>query len=243
MTLQMTAVAAERATISSCIISGKDEVKVTVQIPSIVESDDANYYLFELKPYQNDIGNRTDYCGVTIKNAVVTFSARLHYKQADSRLYSKFVAAILKDGQYVAISDMAYITNPEAIAQYTAANPKTTSIKGITADNAAILDLEELGVQHASYEMGVNRFFAPSVSGYVNYNFGGKTYQFNKDIVSQFDMVMSVFESQKVEVTMNLVNYYADETLFTISPMPEKPVIRIMPIIRMNSTVWNHSKH
>ena len=62
MTLQMTAVAAERATISSCIISGKDEVKVTVQIPSIVESDDANYYLFELKPYQNDIGNRTDYC-------------------------------------------------------------------------------------------------------------------------------------------------------------------------------------
>lgn len=222
MTLQMTAVAAEKATISSCIISGKDEVKVTVQIPSIVESDDANYYLFELKPYQNDIGNRTDYCGVTIKNAVVTFSARLHYKQADSRLYSKFVAAIFKDGQYVAISDMAYITNPEAIADYTVANPKTTSIKGITADNAAILDLEELGVQHASYEMGVNRFFAPSVSGYVNYNFGGKTYQFNKDIVSQFDMVMSVFESQKVEVTMNLVNYYADETLFTIKPNARK---------------------
>lgn len=222
LTLQMTAMAANSAVITECVINSEDEVKVTVHIPSVIASDDANYYLFELKPYQNEIGSRTDYCGVTIKNAVVTFSTRLQYKQPDSKLYSKFVVAVLTNGQYVPVSDMAYITNPEAIARYSAPNPKTTSIKGITADNAAILDIKDLGVQHASYEMGVNRFFAPSVSGYVNYNFGGKTYQFNKDIITQYDMVMSVFASQGVEVTMNLVNYYADETIFTIKPNARK---------------------
>lgn len=219
---QFTVCAAGEALISQCVISSSNEVKVTAQIPTVVASDDSNYYLFELKPYENGIGSRTDYCAVTIKNSVVTFTTTLDNKQPGSKLYSKFVVAVLVGGKYTEISNMSYITNPEAVATHSAPNPTTTSIKGVTADNAAVLELNDLGVQHASYEMGVNRFFAPSASGYVNYTYGGKTYQFNKDIVTQFDMVLGAFSAQGVEVTMNLVNYYAGETLFTIKPNARK---------------------
>lgn len=56
------------------------------------------------------------------------------------------------------MSQEFYITNPEAIATHTAVNPVTTSIKGITADNAGIMALSDLGVQHASYELAIDRF-------------------------------------------------------------------------------------
>lgn len=37
----------------------------------------------------------------------------------------------------------------------------TTSIKGITADNAAMAAISDLGAKHVSYEMAIDRFFEP----------------------------------------------------------------------------------
>lgn len=217
--LQMRVQAAEgSASITECVISGNNEVRVIADIPTVISSDDPYYYLFELKPYETELGSRTDYCGLTGKSSTVIFKTTLDNKQAGSKLYSKFIVAVLQDGVYIPVTEEYYITNPEAIAAFCPTNPKTSSIKGITADNATILELPELGVQHASYEMGVNRFFAPAATGYVTYTYGEKTYQFNKDVVTLYDNVLSIFASQGIEVTMNLVNYYAESTIFTIKP-------------------------
>lgn len=205
-------------TITECVISGNNEIRVVAEIPTSIESDDPYYYLFEMKPYENEIGSRTDYCGLTGKTSTVLFKTVLNNKQADSKLYSKFIVAVKQGETYIPVTQEYYITNPEAVATYHPKNPLTTSIKGITADNATILELPEIGVQHASYEMGVNRFFAPSGTGYVTYTYGEKTYQFNKDVVTLYDNVLSIFASQGVEVTMNLVNYYSESTIFTIKP-------------------------
>ena len=119
-------------------------------------------------------------------------------------------------GAYTAVSQEFYITNPEALATHTAPNPVTTSIKGITADNAAIMALSDLGVQHASYELAIDRFFVPGAG--VPYVYNGKPYSFNQGVVAEYDMIMALFASQKLEVTMNIVNYYNAATALTVKP-------------------------
>ncbi len=212
--MSMTAAAAGTATIAQCIISGENQITVVASV-SGVTSDDGNLYLFEMKPYQNAISGT--FCAAAPNAPTVTFVTTLDQGTENSKLFSKFVVAAVQGGTFVPVSQEFYITNPEAIATHTAANPVTTSIKGITADNTALLMLSELGVQHASYEMAINRFFLPGAS--IPYTYNGKVYNFNQEVVAQYDMVMSYFALQQVEVTMNLVNYYDPTTAITVKPL------------------------
>lgn len=214
--MQMTADAAGNVTINQCIISGNNQITVVATAPSVVPSDDNNYYLFELKTYQNAIGNRQDFCASAAKAGTVTFVTTLDNGTAASKLCSKFIVAVKTGGTFVPVSQEFYITNPEAVATHTAVNPVTTSIKGITADNAAIMALSDLGVQHASYELAINRFFEPGAG--LAYVYNGKTYSFNQGVVAEYDMIMTLFAAQHVEVTMNIVNYYNAATAVTVKP-------------------------
>ncbi len=214
--MQMTAIAAETVTINQCIISGANQITVVATAPAAVPSDDNNFYLFELKPYQNTIGNRQDFCAAAEKAGTVTFVTTLDQGTAVSKLYSKFIVAVKSGNVFQPVSQEFYITNPEAIAAHTAVNPVTTSIKGITADNAGIMALSDLGVQHASYELAIDRFFQPGAG--VSYTYNGNVYSFNQSVVAEYDMIMSLFALQQVEVTMNIVNFYNDATLITIKP-------------------------
>ena len=162
--MQITAMAAGNVTINQCVISGSNQITVIATAPSAVPSDDNNYYLFELKPYQSSIGSRQDFCAQAAKAGTITFVTTLDEGTAVSKLYSKFVVAVKTGGTFTAVSQEFYITNPEIIATHTAVNPVPLSIKGITADNAAILALSDLGVQHASYELAIDRFFQPGAT-------------------------------------------------------------------------------
>lgn len=219
--MQMTVSAATTVTINQCIISGTNQVTVTATAGTITASDDNNYYLFALQPYETGIGSRTDFCAQAAKAASMTFVTTLDHNTAASKLYAKFVVAVKSGGKYTAVSSEFYITNPEAVATKTAANPVTTSIKGITADNAAIMDLANLGVQHASYEIALNRFFEPAAA-YITYTYNGQTYNFSQSVVAEYDMVMTLFATQGVEVTMNVVNYYNAATAMTVKPTARK---------------------
>ncbi len=213
--MSVTAFAAGTASITQCIISGADQITVTATT-SGVASEDGNLYLFELKPYQNSIAGRVDFCAVAPNAPTVTFTTPLGKNTANSKLCSRFVVAAKAGGAYTAVSQEFYITNPEAGAAHTAVNPVPLSIKGITADNSAILVLPELGVQHVSYELAIDRFFTPGEG--VSYTYNGKPYSFNKKVVSEYDMIMQLFAAQKVEVTMNIVNYFNAATALTVKP-------------------------
>ena len=217
--MSMTAAAAGTATISQCVISGGNQITVVASTAGVT-SDDGKLYLFEMKPYQNSIAGRTDFCAVAANAPTVTFTTTLDNGTANSKLCSKFVVAAVQGGAFTAVSQEYYITNPEVLATHTAANPVTTSIKGITADNAAMMSLADLGVQHASYEMAIDRFFVPGPS--IPYTYNGKTYNFNQGVVAEYDLVMSLMASQKVEVTMNMVNYYNAATALTVKPSARK---------------------
>ena len=145
-------------TIESCQISAEDssKVKVEISVPYVPISDDDYYYLFELETFETEHGEEyADRISKWTEDA--RFSVNLNHNSSSSRLFSKFVVAVLLDGKYVDISRGHYITNPEAVAKYTSPNPKASSIKGLIVDPAKISgsEIEDLGVKYAAYNIPI----------------------------------------------------------------------------------------
>jgi len=199
-------------TIESCLIDAENTAKVRVEcsVPYVPVSDDDYYYLFELSAYETE--HDSEYVDKTSKWKPDTlFSFNLNHNSASSRLFSKFVVAVLIDGQYVDISRGHYITNPEAVAKYTAKHPTAASIKGLIVDPAKLAggEIEDLGVKHAAYNIPIGYILGEtSNAAYptVYYNYNGKTYAFNGQRIAEFDLVFSSLSKKGVVTTAVLLN-------------------------------------
>ena len=203
--------AAEFATIESCLFNsktGKVDVKVTA--PTLAASDDGYYYIFAEKPFESVIDGE-EYIIEEQKDTELTFSVNLNYNSSNSRLFSKFVVAMLKDGEFVEISKPRYITNPEEIAEYKPSFSQTKSKKGLLVDPTRLSgsELDDLGVKHAAYNIFLSRFF--SGSG-VNYTYNGKTYSFNRSVVEEYDHVFSTLTRKGIDVTAIILNNASGKT-------------------------------
>ena len=195
----------EFATIESCLINsetGKVDVRVTA--PAIAKSDDGYYYIFEEKTYETAI-NGEEYIIEEGKDTELTFSVNLNYNSANSMLFSKFVVAMLKDGEFVEISKPRYIMNPEAIARYEPSFSQTKSKKGLLVDPNKLSgsELDDLGVKHAAYNIFLSRFFSGSGIGYT---YNGKSYSFSRAVVEEYDHVFSTLTKKGIDVTAIILN-------------------------------------
>lgn len=122
--------AADFASIESCLINTETgKIDITMKAENLAISDDGYYYLFEEKTYQKELAT-SEYIIEDQKDVELTFSVNLNYNTTASRLFSKFVVAVKKDGTYLPITKPHYITNPEAIAKYTPSFGDTKSKKG-----------------------------------------------------------------------------------------------------------------
>lgn len=199
-------------TIENCLIDEENTAKVRVgfSVPYVPVSDDDYYYLFELAPYETEHGDGyVDKVSKWKKDAV--FSFPLNYDSASSRLCSKFVAAVLIDGRYVDVSRGHYITNPEAVAKYTAAGESAASIKGLIVDPAKLSgkEIEDLGVKHAAYNIPIGYILGETSNALyptVHYTYNGKTYAFNGQRIAEFDLVFSSLSKKGVVTTAVLLN-------------------------------------
>lgn len=196
--------AAEAAvTVEQCVISGKN-VTVAATSMAVPASADGTYYLFELKPYELEVGARKDYCAKAPAAASAAFSVPLHLNSASSKLYSRFVVTVQQNGSFVPVSNEMYITNPEAVAAKSTAYP-ARSKKGLTADWRYSDELASLGVGFASYELDVSRFFT---AGGIPYTYNGKTYSFNASVVREYDVVCTRLAGAGYNVVMVIKNSY-----------------------------------
>ena len=100
----------------TAVISGT-EVSVKASGTSVPASDDGMLYLFAEPVYSDAITTSALASSPAAANAV--FTTPLNANSADSRLYSKFIVAAVRGGQYVPLNTGAYIVNPEAIANRT----------------------------------------------------------------------------------------------------------------------------
>ncbi|MDE6974455.1 MAG: hypothetical protein K2P38_15420 [Lachnospiraceae bacterium] len=194
------------AAISSCLISGS-EVVCQINAGSVPYSDDGKYYIYADEVYED--GPTGDVVATVKAGSSVSVSFPLNYNTADSNLSRKFLVAMKQGGQMVQVSDEHYITNPEALAAYTA-NRMTTGIKGILPDTTKLDngDLADLGIQQAVYNMYLDDICsAASVPGAVPFDYNGQTYYFDGPMLANYDALVKAFNRSGIQVTMVILNH------------------------------------
>lgn len=197
--------------IENCLINTETgKVDVTMSAEGLAVSDDGYYYLFEEKAY--DTALRSDeYIIEQQKDVDLTFSVNLNYNSANSRLCSKFVVAVKKDGVFMPISQPGYITNPEAIAKYSPSFGNTTSKKGLLVDPEKLRtpELDDLGVKHAAYNIPLSRILGNTSNAYyptVYYTYNGRSYAFNGQIIAEYDYIFSTLTNKGITTTAIILN-------------------------------------
>lgn len=198
-------------TIESCEIRTDDTgtVQVDFSVPYVPVTDDDYYYLFELATYETEHGE--EYVDKTSKwKEDAKLFANLNLNSASSRLFSKFVVAVKIDGQFVDISRGHYITNPEAVAKYTASHPTAASIKGLIVDPLiGAGEIENLGIKHAAYNIPIGYILGETSNGNyptVYYSYNGKTYAFNGQRIAEYDNIFSRLSNKGVIITAVILN-------------------------------------
>lgn len=203
--------ATDFATIESCVINTETgKVDVTMRAKDLAVSDDGYYYLFEEKAYQSALSG-SDYIIEDQKDVNLTFSVNLNYNTASSRLFSKFVVAVKKNGGFLAITKPHYITNPEAIAKYALSFGDTTSKKGLLVDPEKLrsAELDDLGVKHAAYNIPLSRILGSTSNEYyptVYYTYNGNTYSFNGQIIAEYDYIFTNLTNRGITITAIILN-------------------------------------
>ncbi len=204
-----TAWAAETPTewvgITSCLING-DSVQITGTNSGAISGTDGQFYLFELQPYEDAIGSRTDYIASAAKADQVSFSVPLNLGTSSSRLYSKFVVAVWDGEQYTAVSQMSYITNPEVVAPNQDEYKEPLTKKGLLIEPELLDDAFTLGVKHVI----INLPFQFILGTGIDYEYEGKTYHFNKELLDQYDTIVRNFTAKDLSVTAVILNSWND---------------------------------
>lgn len=208
----MTSFAAyDSASLKSCTIEDKNRIEVTgTASTGVLEegetADDGYYYLFELQPYESEIGSRTDYAAWCNKGSEIKFTVSYSGEEEDTRLYSRFVTAVRVGNSYRAISGPIYITNPEVVADYTKEYPNAMSKKGLLIELDMIQDAMSLGVKHTT----INIPYHHMIGGNLEYKYNGKTYYFNEELIASYDKMVSTFSNKSIVVTAILLNGWND---------------------------------
>lgn len=203
--------AADFASIESCLINTETgKIDITMKAENLAISDDGYYYLFEEKTYQKELAT-SEYIIEDQKDVELTFSVNLNYNTTASRLFSKFVVAVKKDGAYLPITKPHYITNPEAIAKYTPSFGDTKSKKGLLVDPEKLrtTELDDLGVRHAAYNIPLSRILGPTSNDYyptVHYTYNGKSYAFNGQIIAEYDYIFTSLTNRGIITTAIVLN-------------------------------------
>ena len=214
------------AAIERCEIASEDISKVFVSgtMKGIPKSDDRRLYIFNMPIYSSTLAEgQKPLTSVRKSDDRFSFTFNLNYKQADTRLFDKFAVGIKLNGEYLLLSNQSYITNPEARAQYQYNYPKAASIKGLLVDPYKLSggELQNLGVKQAAYNIMLGRIVGPTSSANyptIYYNYAGKTYAFDGQVVAEYDIVFSRLTQLGIQTTAILLNDWDSSHLDLIHP-------------------------
>ena len=201
------------ASITSCLITGS-AIQVEAESNGVMDNTDGYLYLFELKPYEDDLKGRTDYAAWANGGTTASFTLDLNRGTASDRLYSRFVVAVKTDEGYEAVSDYHYITNPEVTAANQDPYRQPLSKKGLQMEVSQLGDAFQLGVKHSS----VNIAFHQILGDGIDYEYDGKTYHFNKAVIESYDETISAMSNKDITVTAIILNGWNPATPDLIVP-------------------------
>lgn len=202
---------AEFVSIESCTVDNKtSNITLEASAEGIPISDDKYYYLFALRIHNAEITEDMSPILKEYKDEKFQFIFSRHFGRISGMLY-KYVIAVKVDDKYIAVSSPHYVTNPEEVANYKSNGSTATTKKGLLIDPNKLRtpELDDLGVKHAAYNIPVSRIVGQSTGSVyptINYNYNGKTYAFNGEVMSEYDLVFSTLTNKGIEVTAIILN-------------------------------------
>lgn len=207
------------ARITGCAItSDKTNIQISAKKDGEMTGTDGTFYLFELKPYEKEIGERTDYIAKASGNDDTSYTVSLNRGTVSDRLYSSFVLAVYDGTKFVEVSSRHYVTNPEAVASNTREFKSPLTKKGLGIELHMLADAQELGVKH----VGINIAFHQILGAGIDYEYDGKTYHFNKDVIASYDKTISALHRKDMLVTAVILNGWNDATPDLLYPGTKK---------------------
>lgn len=200
------------------------------KVPS---SDDDNIYLFELESYESDDfeNNVVDIEKKPVEVVKKSRNVSIEVGYENKRLFSRFFPAILVDGEYYPLSLAQFITNPEVLAKDLGQYPKLKSKKGILLD-ANTINKEELyglEVQRVIYNMPLSYIIGESDSEAlptINYEYDGKTYQFNTYMLAGFDGLFKCLTDNGYHITLIILNDWNEDYKEIMHPLSRRKTSR-----------------
>ena len=129
----------------------------------------------------------------------------------------KFVVAVKKDGEYEIVSSPRYITNPEALADYSEPFPEAESIKGTALwirRSWALPELDDLGgeacgLQYSGFQ-AVRAEYGQKDIRQLLIHITVRDYIFNGHVVSEYDYVFRTLTEKGIIITAILLNNKSD---------------------------------
>lgn len=213
----------EFAHVTKCAIENGNQIAISGQMEGSW-SDPAYYdnylYLFELQPYEDGLNGRTDYSGWITKGDALSFTLPLNLGTEEDRLYSKFVVAVFDGQKYTPVSNTVYVTNPEAVAKNREPYRNAQTKKGLLIENTAsmVADAFELGVNHVIVNIPFHHILGEGIS----YEYDGKTYSFNKELMENYDNTIRRMSEKSMTVTAVILNGWNDNTPQLVYPNVKK---------------------
>lgn len=208
-----------QANIQSCLIN-TDQTNVTVTVSGNVDmtGTDGVLYLVELQPYQSNLAGRTDYAATAAPGQTVTFTFPLNRGTSQDRLYSKFVVALWDGTKYIEISKPHYITNPEIVAANQQPFNSPITKKGLNIQLNMLSDAFDLGVKHVATNISFHQILGQG----IEYQYDGKTYHFDKNVMQSYDETISALSGKGMMVTAIILNGWSDSAPDLIYPGTQK---------------------
>ncbi len=198
-------------------------VGLTLTLPDIPGSDDALVYLFEFEVYE-DTDAFGDFERKPIASMEKAVNCEFQWTYKEEQLFRQFVPALLVHGEYIPVSSSSYINNPEVIARNTDDYPESRSKKGLLLDPELLgtPKLEELGVQHAIYNIPLSIILGETTDDTyptIFYDYRGKTYQFNGAAIAGYDNLFYYLTAKGMLTTAIILNDWNEEHPELIHPL------------------------
>ncbi len=188
--------------VSSCkLTNSASKLTVKAKVKTKTSAMGKKLYLLKLDANASETGKTgaKSIASVKTKKGTVTFKA----KYDSSMLFQKFAVAYKKGGKYTIVSDVKYITNPEALATFKGKGPAASSKKGLQVED--VEDSLELGTQHAVINWTLNSIMNEKAANKIAYKYKNKTYYFDNDQLIRNDEVVRKYNAEGVRVTIILL--------------------------------------
>ena len=184
------------------------EIEFTIHFNKIPASDDYYIYLFDMATYEDD---ESFACKRYVASAPKDNTVIFHFAYEDKFLFSRFVPVVAYDKSFHPLSLGQFISNPEDISDHDTPYPEVDSKKGILLDPLTIdkPELESLNVKRVVYNLPLSFIMGETDNEScptVDYEYLGKTYQFNGYMLEGFDNLFAYLSKNNYHVTAVILN-------------------------------------